>query len=267
MTKSFDLSYLTFVAIQAALQAGDIVRKGFGTSYQITAKPGRQNIVTEYDYASEAAIISSIQHHFPEHSFLAEERGLLTGKKDSILWLIDPLDGTTNFSRQLPLFTISIAAYYLEEGLCGVIFQPLTNELFIAERGKGSYLNGVKLSVSSINKMEEAVVGAGLPATVIENPHECIEHLARFAQTGMTLRNLGSAALMLAYVAAGKMDGFWMDHLYPWDLAAGKLLVEEAGGRVIQYSGETHQIAIPSSVLATNEVIHQSMLSYLQSAH
>jgi myo-inositol-1(or 4)-monophosphatase len=264
MNSQTDLPYMTFVAIQAALQAGDILRKGFGSIYEITNKPGKQNIVTQYDKASEEAIISFIQHHFPKHSFLAEERGLFREQEDSILWIIDPLDGTTNFARHLPFFTISIAAYYQEEGLCGVIFQPLTNELFIVEKNKGAYLNGVRLSVSTTERVGDSVIGAGFPYNVVENPQNgVIDHMSRFIQQGAILRNLGSAALTLAYVAAGKLDGFWMDNLFPWDLAAGKLLIKEAGGKVTRYDGLSHQITVPSSVLATNQMIHQEMLHYL----
>lgn len=266
MTVSFDLSFMTFVAIQSALKAADILRRGFGTAYEITAKPGRQNIVTEYDILSEEAIISFIKHHFPTHSFLGEESGLIETQEqdDQVLWLIDPLDGTTNFARHIPLFTISIAAYYQTEGLCSVIYQPFTNELFIAEKNKGAYLNGVRLGASVTSRMDEAVIGAGFPYPINETRENTVNHVNEITKTGAILRNLGSAALMLAYVAAGKLDAFWMDSLYPWDVAAGRLLIEEAGGLITQYNGEKLPITTRSSVIASNRIIHDEMLMYLQ---
>lgn len=266
MTFSFDLSYLTFVAIQAALKAGDILRKGFGTSYQIIAKPGRQNFVTDYDTASEACIISFIKQHFPEHIFLAEESGLSDPLIDeTILWIIDPLDGTTNFAHHLPIFSISIAAYYQEQCLCGVVFQPLTNELFVSEKGKGAYLNGKRLTVSKTTQIEDAIIGAGFPYDVKSHPILTIDKLAHLTQLGATLRNLGSASLALAYVAAGKLDGFWMNNLYIWDWAAGHLLIQEAQGKVTYYNEQDSRLHQASSILAANQILHPILLSSLSS--
>ncbi|WP_068470874.1 inositol monophosphatase family protein [Candidatus Protochlamydia phocaeensis] len=264
MAFSFDLSYLTFVATQAALKAGEILRKGFGTSYQIQLKSGRQNFVTEFDKASEACIISFIKEHFPTHIFLAEESGLSAQVgAETILWIIDPLDGTTNFAHHIPLFSISIAAYYKEECLCGVIFQPLTHELFISEKGKGAYLNGERLSVSTTDRIENALIGAGFPYDVKDHPTLCIEQLAQLTQLGATLRNLGSASLALAYVAAGKLDGFWMNNLYIWDWAAGQLLIQEAQGKITYYDRQARQLTSTTSLLATNSPLHEPLLKYL----
>ncbi len=266
MPLSFDLSSLTFVAMQAALKAGEIIRKGFGTSYQITTKPGRQNFVTEYDKQSEACIIAAIQKQFPSHAFLGEESGLSQSiDEENILWIIDPLDGTTNFTHHLPLFAVSIAAYYRNESLCGVIYQPLTNELFVSEKDKGSYLNGQKLKVSSTQLIEDALIGAGFPYDVHDHPTLGIEQLAHLTRLGATLRNLGSASLALAYVAAGKLDGFWMNHLHPWDWAAGKLLIQEAGGLLTFYKEPHQPFTTSSSILATNQALHQQLLIHLTS--
>lgn len=259
------LSHLTFVAIQAALQAGTILRQGFGSTYQIRSKPGRQNIVTEYDHASEESIISTIHRHFPHHSILAEESGFTVKEdKSEILWIIDPLDGTNNFARQIPIFTISIAVYEQKQGLAAVIFQPMTQELFIAEKRLGAYLNGVPLTVSSTETLEEAVMGAGFPSYPSQNP-AILNPILKFASMGAVIRNLGSAALSLAYVAAGKLDAFWMDYLYPWDLAAGKLLIEEAGGQITQYNGQPHQMEDASTTLASNPLLYASLSHHLQS--
>lgn len=249
-------SSLTSTAIQAALKAGDILKRGFGTSYEISNKPGRQNFVTAYDKASEACIISFIQEQFPSHSFLAEESGFIEqSNEDNILWVIDPLDGTTNFAHHIPIFTISIAAYHLEEGLCGVIFQPLTQELFIAEKGKGAYLNGVRLKVSQTKQVEEALIIASLPYDQDSIPIFNLEQFTQMTQQGATLRNLGSAALALAYVAAGKADAFWMYHLHPWDVAAGQILIEEAGG-ILSRHGESPSFHSSSHILACNQALH-----------
>jgi myo-inositol-1(or 4)-monophosphatase len=265
MTSADDPSHLTVVAIQAALQAGDIIRKGFGEVQKIKLKPGRQNIVTESDQESEDCIITFIRERFPGHAFLAEERGAVAGAiENDITWIIDPLDGTTNFAHQIPIVTISIAAYRKEVGLSSVILQPFTNELFVAQKGRGAYLNGNRLNVSNTPKVEDALIGAGFPYNINENPIPYMNHFTRLTQQGVTFRHLGSAALSLAYVSAGKLDGFWMDQLHPWDLAAGKLLIEEANGTLTRYSGALHEIDKSCDILATNLFIHEQMILHLK---
>lgn len=258
-----DLSQLTLVAVQAALRAGEIIKKGFGTSYTVTAKPGRQNFVTEFDRKSEECIFSMIKQHFPSHGFLGEETGLTEHHPQTILWIVDPLDGTSNFSRHIPLFSISIAASYLGETLCGIVYQPLSHELFIAEKNQGAYLNGEKLSVSSTRHAEDALIGIGFPYEVYDPPTFSLEKLAELIKEGATLRNLGSAALSLAYVAAGKLDAFWMNHLYPWDWAAGNLLVQESGGVLTAYAGKEDAFEQPASILASNGLLHSQLLEQL----
>ena len=257
------ISYFTFIAIQAALRAGEILRRGFGTSYQIASKPGRQNFVTEYDRASEDCIISFINQHFPDHAILAEESGLSNSSSDTILWLIDPLDGTTNFAHHLPVFTISIAAYQQEQGLCGVIYQPLTQELFVAEAGKGAYLNGVPLAVSLTDQVEDALLAGGIPY-VPSKQQRALQQLNHLISLGVTFRQLGSAALALAYVAAGKMDGFWMTDLYPWDVAAGQLIVKEAGGALTNLGKPHLRSSTSFGVLATNHHLHSPLLNLIK---
>ncbi len=262
MTESPDISYLTFVAIQAALFAGEILRKGFGTSYTITSKPGRQNLVTEYDNQSEDRIISFIRQHFPDHTILAEESGLSDEfNHNKIHWLIDPLDGTTNFVRHLPLFTISICATLQGKELVGVIYQPITHELFVAQKGKGAYLNGEKLKISQTSSLDAAIIGSGFPYTELPQFDQTMNQLVVLSRLGITLRNFGSAALALAYVAAGRLDGFWMINLYPWDIAAGKLLIEEAGGLVTLYNYTKPFENLPINIIAANQKIHDSLMS------
>jgi myo-inositol-1(or 4)-monophosphatase len=259
-----EFSSLTLIAIQAALKAGDILRRGFGTSYEIQAKPGKQNFVTEYDRASEACIISLIKEKYPSHHILAEESGFSgESDEDNIMWIIDPLDGTTNFAHHLPIFTISIAAYHGKNGLCGVIFQPLTHELFVVEKNQGAYLNGTRLAVSQTEKIEDSLMVASLPYDQESTPLLNMDKLLEINRGGVVLRNFGSAALALAYVAAGKVDAFWMYNLYPWDLAAGQLLIEEAGGILTRYECPNPSLHFPANVLATNHDLHAPLQKYL----
>lgn len=258
-------SDLTFVAIQAALSAGDLLRRGFGTAFEIKSKPGNQNLVTEYDKASEKSIISTILHHFPDHSILAEESGAAhRGKSDGVTWIIDPLDGTVNFARNIPIFSVSIAAAIKEKVICGVVFQPMTQELFVAEIGKGAYLNGKKLSVSKVTRFQQSMMSTGFPYNVDKNPLHCVDKFAQMQIKGVPIRRLGSAAIDLSYIAAGRYDAYWEVGLHPWDIAAGKILVEEAGGKVSHWDGAPHQIFGYGTMLATNKHLHNAMLEHLK---
>ncbi len=256
-------SSLLLVAIQAALAAGELIKRGYGTSFKISSKPGKQNLVTEYDKAAEKLIISSIKKQYPDHGFFAEESGKKQISSSKVLWVIDPLDGTVNFARSIPFFSVSIAASYQNEILCGVVFQPMTQELFVAEKGKGSYLNGTRLHVSKTKKLGSALVATGFPYNVDENPLNCIETFSRLIRLGLPIRRLGSAALDLSYVAAGRFDAFWEVILQPWDIAAGKLILEEAGGKVTHYDGKKHPIFTTDTLLASNGFLHQQMVQLL----
>lgn len=257
-------SELTFVAIQAALNAGTLLRRGFDTEFEIRSKEGRQNLVTEYDQISEKSIITTIFQHFPTHAILAEESGDIRKGTSPVLWIIDPLDGTVNFARGIPVFSVSIAAAIETQIVTGVVYQPITHELFIAEKGKGTYLNGNKIAVSKINRFENAVMATGFPYDVDKNPLSCIDRFAKLQSEGIPIRRLGSAAIDLAYVAAGRFDAFWEVGLNPWDMAAGKLLVEEAGGLVSHWDGSAHKIFCYDTLLASNGVLHQKMAEYLK---
>lgn len=258
-----DKSALTLVATLAAQAAGKLLRSGFGTSYEISSKPGRQNLVTEYDKKAEALIIEMIRSQFPSHNFLAEESGASKTQKGEVLWVIDPLDGTVNFAHNIPLFAVSIAATAGKEILSGVIYQPMTDELFIAEKGKGAYLNGQKLQVSATTNIEMAILATGFPYNVDENPLGCIDTFTSLVRLGIPIRRFGAAAIDLAYVAAGRFDAYWEVLLHPWDMAAGKLLIEEAGGRVTHYDGSDHKIFDHSTLLASNGILHPTMLKAL----
>lgn len=250
-------SELLNVAIQAALQAGNLLKKGFGTSLEITSKPGRHNLVTQFDNASEGAIHTIVTERYPSHGFLGEEQGFT--KKGEIVWIVDPLDGTVNFAHGVPVFAVSIAAAVKREVVAACIYQPITGELFWAEKGKGAFLNGAPLVVSPTKKLEESFLATGFPYNVDEDPFHCIETFSQMTQKGIPIRRLGSAAIDLAYTAAGRFDAYWEVSLQPWDFAAGKLLVEEAGGKVSQYDGADLDVFQPSSLLASNGHLHPFM--------
>ncbi len=257
------ISEMTLVAIQAALKSGEELKRGFNTSFSISSKEGRQNLVTEYDKKSEEIILSSIQKHFPMHHFLAEESGASSHGTGEITWVIDPLDGTVNFAHNVPIFSISIAACRGNEILCGVVLQPITQELFVAEKGKGSFLNGSSICVSKETDLSQSLLATGFPYNVDTDPHHCVETFAHFTKMGYPIRRMGSAAIDLAYVAAGRFGVYWEVLLHPWDMAAGKLLVEEAKGVVSRYDGSPRDVFTYTNLLASNGVFHPFMIEHL----
>jgi myo-inositol-1(or 4)-monophosphatase len=254
-------SRLTNVAILAAQQAGELLKKGFGSSYSSTSKDGRHNLVTEYDQKAEEMIIRFIRKHFPDHGFLGEEGGATGETSQGIQWLIDPIDGTVNFAHNIPLFSVSICAVFQGEPLSGVIYAPMTHELFVAEKELGAYLNGSPIRVTKTPILADAILTTGFPYNAHENPLGCIDHFVNFAKLGVPIRRLGSAALDLAAV---RFDGFWEVFLHPWDFAAGKLLVEEAGGKVTNYQKEDISTLHPTTLVASNALLHDQMFNHLK---
>lgn len=255
---------LAFVAIQAALQAGDILRRGFGSNFSIKEKANPFDLVTEYDKKSEDAIISYIHEKFPSHSFLAEESGASHEDHDQVKWIIDPLDGTMNFARHIPYFGISIAAMVKQHIEVGVFYAPMTSELFVALRGNGAYLNGAPLHVSNVKKLQHAISATGFPYGSIDEREKAVAQFVEFLHLGNPIRILGSAALSLAYVAAGRFDAYWGMNLAPWDVAAGILLCEEAGGKVTHFDGKHHNMFKQPNIIATNGLVHQEVVLNLQ---
>lgn len=254
---------LTNVAILAAQHAGGILRRGFGSSFEVKSKSSRHDLVTAYDKEVEEAIIAFIRHTFPEHTFLGEEGGFFGNDPSTIQWIIDPLDGTVNFAHSIPMFAVSIAATLKGEVLAGVIYHPLLEELFVAEKGQGAFLNGKRLKVSSITLIEEAMIATGFPYNVKDNPLHCIELFDHLALLGTPLRRMGSAALDLAYLAAGRFDAFWEVSLKPWDVAAGRLLITEAGGQITRFDGSPLSLEEEGPVAATNTLLHNQLLTHL----
>lgn len=249
------------LAESAAKKAGKLLLEGFGTAFRIDNKEGKNNLVTEYDTRAEKLIIDSILNEFPNHSFLAEESGY-TPADTEYRWIIDPLDGTVNFAHNLPVFSVSIALEKNGEIICGCVYNPILDELYSAELGKGATVNNQKISVSSQENIEQSFLVTGFPYNISENPKNAIDHFVKIVGSGIPVRRLGSAALDLAYVACGRFDGFWEVFLHPWDVAAGMLIVREAGGKLTHYNGEQYSHT-GETMVASNGKIHNDILDLL----
>lgn len=248
---------LAQAARHAAIEAGTILQRGFGKSFDVTSKEGRHNLVTEHDLSSESCIMEVLRSYTPSAAFMTEESGTHAGCGD-ITWVIDPLDGTVNFAHGIPIFCVSIAAVVAGATVAGVIHHPLLNETFSAVAGEGSFLNNTPLVVSQTERIQESILVTGFPYNVHENPKSCIDTFGEILSLGVPVRRLGSAALDLAYVAAGRFDGFWEVDLQPWDMAAGVLMVGEAGGMVTHYDNRPFALG-RDSILATNGRIHRQL--------
>lgn len=251
------------LAIRAAHEAGAILRDFALRGFEITQK-GRINLVTEADHASEALIKNLISKHYPDHNILAEESGLRETSNSPYRWIIDPLDGTTNFAHGFPCYAVSIGVEKDGEMIVGVIYDPSRDEIFTAERGSGAFMNGAPIRVSPVDLLERALVVSGFPYDVRERMSEYLPAWQKFLERAQGVRRLGAAAIDMAYVANGRLDGFWEFGLNAWDTAAGWVIIEEAGGRVTNTSGGPFENARPS-LLCTNTLIHDEMLEVLAS--
>lgn len=252
-------------AIQTARDAGAILIDRLGRALQVSNK-GDIDLVTEADLASEKLIIERIKSHYPRHAILAEESGPTAGVEaergtSEWKWIIDPLDGTTNYAHGYPCFCVSIALERAGAIEVAVVYDPTRNEMFAAERGQGTNLNGRRVRVSTVDDLNSAMLCTGFPYNVRERPNFARE-FANFTMAAQAVRRDGSAAIGLAYVACGRFDGFWEDGLKAWDVAAGVLLIEEAGGRVSDFNGGPLDIFTPK-VLVSNGRIHNSMMRVL----
>jgi myo-inositol-1(or 4)-monophosphatase len=251
-------------AIQTAHDAGRILAERFGRKIEISNK-GDIDLVTEADLAAERLIIERIQSYYPRHGILAEEAdasGVIHEGQSEWKWIIDPLDGTTNYAHSYPCFCVSIALERAGKIELGVIYDPTRDETFAAERGMGATLNGRSIHVSEIDDLNRAMLCTGFPYDVRDHG-DFARHFHNFIMRAQAVRRDGSAALDLAYVACGRFDGFWEEGLRPWDVAAGILLVEEAGGRVSYYDGSPFYIYHPP-ILASNGLVHEKMMRVLQ---
>lgn len=252
------------IAIEAAKTAGKILKQNVGKVREIQLKEGEsKNLVTEIDKRSEECILTLLRRHYPNHEFLAEESGMQKGGSPEYRWVIDPLDGTTNFTHGFPVFCVSIALEHNGEIILGVIYDPNFDELFTAEKGKGAYLNGKRMHVSRHSALKQSLLVTGFPYNIVDNPNKAIERFIHFLMNAQAVRRMGSAAIDLAYVAAGRYEGFWEVDLNPWDMAAGVLLVTEAGGTVSSFSGDKFSI-YTKEILASNGLVHSEMISALK---
>jgi len=248
------------VAVEAARSAGKLLREELGGTRRIHHK-GIINIVTEMDQRSEALIIGRLLEAFPDHAVLAEEGGVTVGRSE-YRWHIDPLDGTTNYAHGLPLFAVSIALERAGVVELGVAYDPNLDECFVAERGKGATLNGEPIQVSNCTTLDQSLLVTGFPYDIRTTTETNLPEYATLSLRAQAVRRLGSAVLDLCYVASGRLDAFWELSLGPWDMAAGGLIVLEAGGRVTNVLGGPWRLQGPG-VLASNGHIHEAVLEGL----
>lgn len=245
-----------------ARQAGEILVSGLGQDIQVDHK-SEIDLVTEMDRRSEELLLKAIRSRYPDDRIVAEESGVIEGKNGHV-WHIDPLDGTVNYAHGIPFFAVSLG--YVEEGqiTLGVVLDPMRDECYTAERGQGAYLNGQQLEVSSADELIKSLLVTGFPYDIRENPVNNLDHYSNFSLRSQGVRRLGSAALDLCYVAAGRFEGFWEVQIQSYDIAAGALILEEAGGKVTDVRGGPDFLTPPCSILATNGKLHQAMLDVLE---
>lgn len=248
-------------AIHLALESGKIQRKHFEKTLSIRHK-GEINLVTNVDLECESRIIELIRQRFPDDEVISEEKTNLF-EPDKNRWIVDPLDGTTNYAHGYPFFCTSVAYEVEGDVKAGAIYNPITEELFWALKGEGAFFNGEAIRVSAVKEMQQALLVSGFPYDVATNPDNNLNHWAAFIMRAQALRRDGSAGLNLSYVAAGRFDGFWELKLSPWDMAAGALIVREAGGTVTGLRGEPFDL-YGGGVVASNGLIHQEMISVLR---
>jgi myo-inositol-1(or 4)-monophosphatase len=248
------------VAEETAREAAKVLLENLGKVTEIEFK-AKNSLVTEVDKLSEKIIISNIKKNFPTHDIFAEESGKDLSDSD-YLWLIDPIDGTTNYAHAYPFFSISIALEVKGEVIAGLVYDPVKDEMFTAEKGKGAFLNGEPISVSKSNEIKHSHVCTGFMHEVEWMVEANIRHFGNFIRRARAVRRDGSAALDLCYVACGRFDGFWELGLNPWDTAAAVLIVKEAGGHLCKFNGDAYSI-YDKEILATNSIIDEQMMEIL----
>jgi myo-inositol-1(or 4)-monophosphatase len=255
-----EIDVIREVALRAVKEAGAILRQGLEQTRTIEYK-GEKNLVTDIDRRSEKAIAALVRRELPGHSLVSEEGTRLKGDS-GYRWFVDPLDGTTNYAHGYPCFSVSIGVEKDGELIYGVVYDPSLEELFTAERDGGAFLNGKRLRVSEVSRLSDALLATGFPPDVATAKENNLDHFANFMKRAQAVRRPGSAALDLCYVAAGRFDGFWELRLNTWDVAAGSLMVMEAGGRVTDLRGQPLRLSTPQ-IVASNDLIHDEMLHIL----
>jgi myo-inositol-1(or 4)-monophosphatase len=249
------------VAEEAAQKAGRILRENIDKSSKISFK-GSIDLVTNFDNQSQKTIFKHLSSCFPGHDFLAEE-GLSKEKGSGFRWIIDPLDGTTNYAHNFPVFCVSIALERKGEIVLGLVYDPMREEMFSAKKGEGAFLNGKEIKVSSVDDLDKSLIATGFPYDIRVSEVNNIVHFNNFLTRVQGIRRCGSAAMDLCYVACGRFEGFWELKLKPWDMASGALISQEAGGRISDFKNREFSI-FNSEILATNGLIHQQMVDVLQ---
>lgn len=247
-------------AISVAKEAGALLRDRVNTNFTVSHK-GAIDLVTEVDVASETLIRERLSTRYPRHQILAEEGGLADSSSD-YRWIVDPLDGTTNFAHGYPVFCVSIALEHRGEVVLGVVYDPMRDEMFAAERGGGAALNNRSIQVSKTGELIKSLLSTGFPYNIRTAEMTNLDHWTNFAMNAQAVRRDGAAALDLCYVACGRFDGFWELNLSAWDVAAGALIVEEAGGRASDFAGAKLDIYTPQ-IVASNALIHEAMLGVI----
>jgi len=248
-------------AIDIAYQAGNLLLEKLHSGFSVEHK-GDIDLVTDADRASEKLVTSKLLEAFPSHSILAEEQGILGNQDSKYRWVIDPIDGTTNFAHRFGYFAVSIALLKNDEPLLGVVFNPLADEMFVAEKGKGAFLNGQSIRVSRTKTLNESLLVSGFPYDIKTTEQDNLANFARLTKLTQGVRRTGSAALDLCHVACGRFDGYWEFSLNPWDVAGGVVILTEAGGWISQINGDKFTIDC-GQVLATNGEIHSELLGQL----
>jgi myo-inositol-1(or 4)-monophosphatase len=251
-------------AIGWAREAGAILLEGYGRIHSPERK-GRVDLVTEFDRRSEALLLSRVHERYPNHQILAEESGEHEAS-GPVRWLIDPLDGTTNYAHNYPFFAVSIGAEAPDGLVAGVVYDPVRDEMFAAARGQGATLNGKPIRVTSAASLDDALLVTGFSYAIRETPEPTFSLFRNFLLRAQGVRRDGSAALNLCYLACGRFDGFWEADLSPWDMAAGVMIVREAGGLVTDWDGGTFELDA-RRILATNGSLHEPMRAVIAEAH
>lgn len=255
------MSEYSEAAAAIAREAGLMIKSRVAGEKGIRKK-GAVNLVTEVDVASQNLIVARLRAAFPTHKILAEEDGVSAAPDAEWLWIVDPLDGTTNFAHSYPVYGVSIALAHRGEVVAGAVFDPSLDEMFTAARGEGALLNGAPISVSPVEALDDALLGTGVPYWIREKPAQIMSKFEAFSVLAQGVRRAGAASLDLCAVACGRVDGFWEEGLAPWDTAAAALIIQEAGGVVSHFDGAPFDPYIPN-VLAGNRPIHRQMLDVL----
>ncbi len=261
-----DINKLKDVMFLAADEAVKLHMNYFEKDFEIGRKRDYSDLVTEVDKKAEAKIAEIIHSVYPGHNILGEEEGN-RNKSSDYQWIVDPIDGTVNYAHSVPVFCVSIAVEYKGEVILGVVQSAATGEKFFAEKGKGAYLNGKQMHVSDIELLKDSLLVTGFPYGAKDNSDHCIDHFVNFVKLGLPIRRLGSAALDICWLAAGRFDAFWEVNLNPWDVAAGYLILLEAGGKLTNFKGEAYSIYNKQILASNGRKVHDEMIEVLAKAY